>query len=73
LRINPRLLFSSRDFSTSDSKEVIAVPALRLFYELERHTRLEFELGARLSDRDTETGSISSTAWFLYTGYRTDF
>ena len=58
LRINPRLLVSYRDFSTSDSKEVIAVPALRLFYELQRHTRLEFEFGARLSDWDTETGSL---------------
>jgi tetratricopeptide (TPR) repeat protein len=73
LRINPRLLVSYRDFSTSDSKEVVAVPALRLFYELQRHTRLEFEFGARLSDRDTDSGSFSSTSWFLYTGYRTDF
>jgi tetratricopeptide (TPR) repeat protein len=72
-RINPRLLMSYRDFNTSNSSEVLAIPALRLFYQFRRRTRFEFELGGRWSDRDTPAETIGTTSWFLYTGYRTDF
>ena len=72
-RINPRLLVSYRDFNTTDSSEVLAIPALRLFYQFRRRTRFEFELGGRWSDREMAADSIGSTSWFLYSGYRTDF
>jgi hypothetical protein len=72
-RINPRLLVSYRDFTGADSSEVLAIPALRLFYQFRRRTRFEFEVGGRWSDRDTVADSIGSTSWFLYTGYRADF
>jgi hypothetical protein len=72
-RINPRLLVSYRDFSDRDSKETMLVPAIRLFYQFRRHTRIEFELGGRWSDLDTDEDSIKTNSWFLYTGYRTDF
>jgi hypothetical protein len=72
-RINPRLLLSYREYNGMDSSEWFAIPALRLFYQFRRRTRFEFELGGRWSDRETSTGSIGSSSWFLYTGYRTDF
>jgi hypothetical protein len=72
-RLNPRLVLSYRDSDISDSSETLIAPQLRLFYQLFRRTRLEFDVGTRLSDRDTGTTSTDSSSWFLYTGYRTDF
>jgi hypothetical protein len=73
LRINPRVLLAYRDFTTTNATELLAVPALRLFYRFRRRTRFEFEAGARWSDREVEANSVGATSWFLYTGYRTDF
>ncbi len=73
LRVNPRLIWSQRDFSAANGSEMTVVAALRLFYQLKRYTRFELEIGARRSDRDFNATSFSTDAWFVYTGYRTNF
>ncbi len=72
-RVNPRFIWSERDFDTVSGSETTFVVALRLFYQLKRYTRFELELGARQSDRDVNATSFSTDAWFVYAGYRTSF
>jgi len=73
LRINPRLLLAKREMQMSNADEVLIIPALRLFFDVRRQTRLEFEIGSRFSTVDSSTGSTDSQSWFVYTGYRSYF
>ncbi len=72
-RFNPRLTVAHRDSSGLDSSELLIIPSVRLFYQMQRRLRLELEGGTRLSNLDTASGSQSSTSWYLYAGYRYDF
>ncbi len=73
LRVNPRLTIAYRDAAIADSTETLLTPSVRLFWQWRRNLRLELDLGTRLSSQDTAGGSDSSTAWFVYGGYRYNF
>lgn len=74
LRLNPRLTFSLRQIATSDAKELVARPSLRLLYRFARHYQIELEGGGDVGRRSgTVYVNGNNTAYFMYMGYRAEF
>ena len=81
LRINPRLIVSSRTDNVSGADQIVARPSVRALYRWERLT-LDLELGGYWSNRDlppaeldpfTVDGTEELTGGFINAGYRWEF
>jgi hypothetical protein len=73
LRINPRLRFAAWESPTTGRRRETIAPSLRLLLNLQRHYRLEVELGNDYLTRTDSGGEQEATGKFLYLGYRADF
>ncbi len=81
LRINPRLIASSRTDNVSGAEQLLAKPSLRVLYRWKRLT-VDVEVGGYWSNRDlppleldpfTVDGTEELTGGFINAGYRWEF
>ena len=81
LRINPRLIVSSRTDNLGGTEQLLAKPSLRVLYRRKRLT-LDVEVGGYWSNRDlppleldpfTVDGTEELTGGFINAGYRWEF
>jgi hypothetical protein len=70
LRLNPRLMLSSRSAAAAASDQRIAAPMLRMALRFPEHHQFELEIGTRLTSFETDEESSQS---FFNAGYWWEF
>ncbi len=73
LRVSPTLRLSYREGEDARWNEVAVMPSLRLNYSWLEDTGLEFEAGAKWSERYEGTATSEDLEYFFLIGYHYDF
>ncbi len=73
LRLSPALALSLREIAADNASEWFVSPRLRLLYRFSRRYEVDLEGGAELGRRSGDVDNASTTAYYLYMGYRADF
>jgi TolA-binding protein len=73
LKINPRLMLSYREGTTTDLAEYSILPSVLFDYYITHDWSLELEVGARWTDTQEKGVGETSTDLFFTVGYRYDF
>ena len=73
LKINPRLMLSYREGTTTDLAEYSILPSVLFDYYITHDWSLELEAGARWTDTEEKGVGETTTDVFFTVGYRYDF
>lgn len=73
LRINPRFQTELRENTDDDTSQWYVRPSVRFEYRWRRKTRVEFEAGGEISNRELTDDTSETNSYYINLGYRHDF